>query len=553
MLKAVSYGFLFFLAGCLLLAQPLPAGEGINGHLVTARWLEKNLTNPDVLILDASPTQIYTARHIAGAVSVDLFTWYGLQEMPVADFEKLYQSWGISPGKKIVMYDQGGTFLATRLFFNLYYHGFTAKDLLILDGGLSKWQEAGLPVTKDAPPAPKKGSFKVRKVYEDVRVRLPEFLAASGDPVSNALVEALGANWHFGELAPFGRAGHIPNGILLPSADFFNPDKTFKSAEEITKMMAYLGITPEQQVYSYCGGGVAASAPFFALKFLLNYPKVKLYKESEMGWLSDERGLPYWTYDAPYLMRETNWLQFWAGDRIRTFGDVQFSILDVRPAEAFNAGHVPFALNIPADVFKSNLNEPDKLAKILGPAGVDASHEAVLISGAGLNKDSALAFVMLQKLGQKKVSIFMDSMEKWAKLGFPLKKDATVVGPKKARQDLSIPPTTYPGNFRKDVVIADPKSTQGRYPKVFIASGKDLPAKAQDGKVAHVPYMDLLNADGTPKAAKDIWNILAKAGVPRYAELVCFSDDPGEAAVNYFILKLMGFPDVKVLLIQNVT
>jgi len=108
---------------------------------------------------------------------------------------------------------------------------------------------------------------------------------------------------------------------------------------------------------------------------------------------------------------------------------------------------------------------------------------------------------------------------------------------------------TYPGNFRKGVIIADSKSTQGLYPKVFIASGKNVPAKAQDGKVVHVPYTDLLNVDGTPKAAKDIWSILVKAGVPRYAELVCFSDDPGEAAANYFILKLMGYPDIKVLVI----
>jgi 3-mercaptopyruvate sulfurtransferase SseA len=99
------------------------------------------------------------------------------------------------------------------------------------------------------------------------------------------------------------------------------------------------------------------------------------------------------------------------------------------------------------------------------------------------------------------------------------------------------------------VIIADPRSTQGVYPKVLIASGPNVPAKAQDGKVVHVPYTDLLNADGAPKAAKDIWNILAKAGVPRYAELVCFSDDPGEAAVNYFILRLMGYPDIKVLVI----
>ena len=96
-------------------------------------------------------------------------------------------------------------------------------------------------------------------------------------------------------------------------------------------------------------------------------------------------------------------------------------------------------------------------------------------------------------------------------------------------------------------MIADPKSTQGLYPKIFIASGKNVPAKTPDGKVVHVPYTNLLNADGKPKAAKDIWNILVKAGVPRYAELVSFSDDPGEAAANYFILKLMGYPDVKVL------
>ncbi len=68
-----------------------------------------------------------------------------------------------------------------------------------------------------------------------------------------------------------------------------------------------------------------------------------------------------------------------------------------------------------------------------------------------------------------------------------------------------------------------------------------------DGKVIHVPYTDLVNADGKPKAAMDIWNILVKAGVPRYASIVIFSDDPGEAAANYFVLKLMGYPDVTVL------
>ena len=546
MLKVLRYSFLPAVAGCLLLAQPLMAQEGINGNLVNVNWLGKNLKGADVLVLDASAAQKYTAQHIPGAVSVDLYT-YGIQDLPIAEMERLYQSWGISPGKKIIIYDEGGSMNATRVFFSLYYHGFPAKDLLVLDGGLDKWQQAGLPVTKDPTPAPKKGAFKITESNEDVRVRLPEFLTASGDPVNNVLVEALGANWHFGEVQVFDRAGHIPNGILLPSNDFYNQDKTFKSPEEIRKMLNYYGVKPEQQIYTYCGGGVAASVPFFAIKFMLNYPTVKLYKESEMGWLQDERRLPYWTYDAPSLMRETSWLQIWGGQMLRMYAGAQVSIVDVRPADAFNQGHVPFALNIPAEVFKNNITNPDKLAELLGPAGVDASHEAVVISGAGLTKESALAFVMLERLGQKKVSVFMDSIDKWAQGGFAVSKEATAVGPKKAPQDLSIPPTTYPVKLRKDVVIVDTKSTQGLYPKVFIASGKAVPAKAQDGTVVHVPYTDLLNADGTPKAAKDIWNVLAKAGVPRYAELVCFSDDPADAAANYFILKLMGYPDIKVL------
>lgn len=126
LLKVLKYCFPLAAAGCFLLAQPLMAVEGIKGNLVDVDWLEKNLKNADVLILDASPAQIYTAQHIPGAVNVDLFT-YGLQEMAVADMEQLYRSWGISSGKKIVMYDQGGAMLATKQFFSLITTAFPQR------------------------------------------------------------------------------------------------------------------------------------------------------------------------------------------------------------------------------------------------------------------------------------------------------------------------------------------------------------------------------------------------------------------------------------------
>jgi 3-mercaptopyruvate sulfurtransferase SseA len=129
------------------------------------------------------------------------------------------------------------------------------------------------------------------------------------------------------------------------------------------------------------------------------------------------------------------------------------------------------------------------------------------------------------------VSILSDSVDDWAFAGLPMAKENAP----------ALPKTAYAVSLR-----GDSTSAASMYPRIYVATGKAPLAKAPEGKVIHVPYTDLVNADGSPKAAKEIWAILVKAGVPRYAELVSVADDPGEAAVGYFVLKLMGYPDVKI-------
>ena len=92
---------------------------------------------------------------------------------------------------------------------------------------------------------------------------------------------------------------------------------------------------------------------------------------------------------------------------------------------------------------------------------------------------------MLENLGQKRVSVFMDSIDKWLERGLEVTKEATAVGPRKGPGDLSIVPTTYPTTARKNTAIADPKSTQG-VSQVFIAAGKQLLRKL-GRQVVHVP------------------------------------------------------------------
>ena len=512
-----------------LLMLPFFACADGSVNLVTVEWLGKNLGRDDVVLIDASPPKLHQAGHIPGAVSANLFAWGGRDVAP-AEMETLIRSWGVSAGKRVVLYDQGATFFATSVLFDLYYYGVPAERLAVLDGGMAKWKAAGRTVTTEATPPPKPGSFHVTKLHDESRVRLAEFLVASGDPARNALVEALEPEQHFGSMKFFDRGGHIPHAIMAPVADFFNADKTFKSPEEVRRMLAYLGVHPGQEVYTHCGGGIAASVPFFAARFIAGYPDVKLYKESQLEWVRDERGLPMWSYDAPYQMREKAWLSGWTAPMLRQFGVSKVSIVDIRPAESYRKMHVPFASSVPAEVFRANVSTPGKLAEALSAAGVKPTDEAVIIADKGLTPDSALAWALLERLGQQRVSILSDSVDDWAFAGLPMAKENAP----------ALAKTTYVATARREDAAA------AMYPRVYLEMGKVAPAKAPEGKAIHIAYSELVDADGSPKAAKDLWAILMKSGVPRYAELVTIADDPGEAAVGYFILKLMGYPDVKI-------
>jgi 3-mercaptopyruvate sulfurtransferase SseA len=48
--------------------------------------------------------------------------------------------------------------------------------------------------------------------------------------------------------------------------------------------------------------------------------------------------------------------------------------------------------------------------------------------------------------------------------------------------------------------------------------------------------------------AGDLWTLYEEAGVQYFNEIVCYSDDPAEATMTWFVLRLLGFPRVLVYL-----
>lgn len=532
----------WLIALVVLTSQPARGAGGSGGaRLVTPQWLQAALAAGDVLVLDASPASKYAAGHIAGAVHADVLAHAGREVEPAA-MERRLRAWGIGAGRRIVVMDQGGDYMAPRLFFDLYYLGLPEEQLHLLDGGLAGWRAAGGAITTERTPTPPTGSVRVGALREHARVRLDEFLVASGDPRRHALVDALEPGYFHGQAKFFDRGGHVPNAISLPAEDFFNADKTFKSAAEITRMAAYRGIHPGMTVHAHCGGGGAAAVPFFALRFLAGFPQVKLYNESQREWLMDGRGLPMWTYGNPSLWRSMGWLQGWNGGMLRAFGLAQLSVIDLRSPEAYARGHVPYAVHLPAEAFAGSWRQPTALAGALGAAGVHAGHEAVLVSDGGLTPRAALAFFALDQLGHQRVSLLMESMDDWGLAGHPLTKVPTTVGPRQSPQDLVVAATRYDVPTRiAPVAVAAPA-----YPQVVIHAGARAPTAGADGAQVHLPYRQLLTADGMPKPAAELLAILQRTGVPRHATVVVMADDPGEAAVVYVVLRLMGWPQVSV-------
>jgi thiosulfate/3-mercaptopyruvate sulfurtransferase len=68
-------------------------------------------------------------------------------------------------------------------------------------------------------------------------------------------------------------------------------DGTFKPREELEALYTSQGVTPDQEVITYCRIGERSSHTWFVLTYLLGYPRVKNYDGSWTEW-GNSVGLP---------------------------------------------------------------------------------------------------------------------------------------------------------------------------------------------------------------------------------------------------------------------
>lgn len=261
-------------------------------YLIDTETLSLNLGRDDLVIIDVRGEGAYTS-HIPGAVhsswheySDPQATAKGLLDPDVARLEKRLQALGINNSSDVVVYsnpfdnwgDEG------RMFWMLQYLGH--QSVKVLDGGWPKWTAEHRPYEHE-PVRPKPGNFTA-SVRPDVLIDKQELKKVVKTPRRDTvIVDARSVEEYAGkEIDGLPRPGHIPSAVNIPWNGFLRQDGTVKPLSALREMFHAFGMNEQQEVVTYCLGGLRSAWVYFLLK-LAGYERVRNYPGSWWEWSRD--------------------------------------------------------------------------------------------------------------------------------------------------------------------------------------------------------------------------------------------------------------------------
>ncbi|MBJ6362576.1 sulfurtransferase [Paenibacillus sp. GCM10012307] len=246
----------------------------------------------DVRFVLGEPSAGYAAYergHIPGAVFFDLNEDLsgpkqehgGGHPLPHPDLfaEKLGRA-GIDSHTQVIVYDDQGGSIASRLWWMLKYAGH--ERVRLLNDGYSGWLANGYPVTSVSS-RPEAKQF-VPRWNERLQATISDVKAAMGK-ADSVLIDSRIHNRYTGEdTSKYLKAGHIPGAINHYWEDG-SPDGLFLGAVE--QRERFKAIPADCEIIVYCGAGVTACPNVLALTEA-GYSHVKLYVGSWSDWISYE-------------------------------------------------------------------------------------------------------------------------------------------------------------------------------------------------------------------------------------------------------------------------
>lgn len=256
------------------------------GFLVDSGQLTLEMKQGRVRLIDAENADNFARAHLPGAANLYYMELEDAEEnaktgLPI--FPQLgaskFAALGLTRESDVVVYDGGDGRAASAVWYILRFLGH--EKVRILDGGFRKWLKDGRPVTQEVPQLAK--ATYVPKPRADWALKTEAL-----DPKRQLVLDARGLGEFTGkELGGARQGGHIPGAQAFPWTRLAGESASFKSPVEMKKILAAAGITPDQEIVTYCNPGLGRSTWLLAALTLAGYDKVKVYPGSWIEWAAD--------------------------------------------------------------------------------------------------------------------------------------------------------------------------------------------------------------------------------------------------------------------------
>ncbi|NLA41112.1 MAG: sulfurtransferase [Smithella sp.] len=261
--------------------------------IVSTDWLQANLKNPKIIVLDIRRVEDYREGHIPGALNAFYGAWAYMKDGLYAslpdkdDIDDTIGYMGINFDRWVIITGCMDTprlsYQSARVACTLQYAGI--ENVALLDGGANKWMAEKKPLSTRIE---KRKASKFKGKYVSEKFADKNYVKEKLDKL--ILLDLREREFFTGErkMDCVPMRGHIPGAFNMPTSCAFNEDRTFKTKEELTVIAeAAAGKDRNAAIVTYCDAGQCCPTWSYLLTEVLGYKNVRLYVGSMQEWMQD--------------------------------------------------------------------------------------------------------------------------------------------------------------------------------------------------------------------------------------------------------------------------
>lgn len=255
-------------------------------HIVDTSWLEKNIANKNLVLIDTRSVKEYEQGHIKGAINYPKKSWFQgkLSDVPKLpntpkQIEQMLQNAGITEDSIIIFYAAGLKDLdfadASSGMWNFMLYG-------IENGGFAKWEFEKKPTTKELPKVAK-SDITIEKFNKNINATTADIVEAIYDE-DIQITDARVNKFYRGEddRKDLVRHGRIPSAKLTPMIRYVKKENNYfvlmdKDEARATLNNSGYGVKLDKPLITYCNTGHKARGLWFVAKYVAGMEDVKVY------------------------------------------------------------------------------------------------------------------------------------------------------------------------------------------------------------------------------------------------------------------------------------